>query len=115
MTICEYCGRVHQVSQPDSRFCSILCRVQYENHPTFCAPQALADEQRRSAEFLATYHVTLAKGANLLLKQTESLGLEQQVAALRDWISGAVAKESILIGLNESVISPLLPPSDTEK
>jgi hypothetical protein len=75
--------------------------VQHEHHPTFYAPQELADAQRKAAEFLGAYHITLAKGANLLLKKTEDLSPEQQVTVLRDWIIAAVAQESILVGLND--------------
>lgn len=106
MKICEYCGRVHQVAYPDVRFCSLLCRVHYEQHPLGYGPVDWTEEQRQQAKFLGDYHVVLAQGAARLLQQTQGQSPEQQVGPLRNWITQAVAQESILSEITDFFKAP---------
>jgi hypothetical protein len=88
MTICEYCGRTHQVQIPDSRFCSVFCRVQ---HQQFMADLEATSNQivasyieyvRTGADYLAQHLVALARRAAKLLEDTQQLDDKQRIFQL---------------------------------
>lgn len=88
MNICEYCGRTHEVQLPDSRFCSVSCRVQ---HKLFMADlessidQALvaySEYVRTGADYLARHLVALAQRATKLLEDTQQFEDKQKIFQL---------------------------------
>lgn len=101
MTICEFCGRAHRAVDPDCRFCSVLCREQFDNHPGFYTKSELMTEQLRQGEHLRLYLRLLMKNATLLLEQTETLSPEQQIEKLRAWIADVASKENLMLGVSD--------------
>lgn len=100
MTICEYCGRVHQATDIDRRFCSLVCRTLYDEHPTFYQPAALLEEQREQGRLLRSYLSTVLQAAGQFLRQAEILSPEQQLANQREWLATITAQERHLLTLS---------------
>jgi hypothetical protein len=100
MTICEFCGRVHQASEIDRRFCSLICRTQYDERPIFYQPAALLEEQRQQGQLLRSYLSTVLKAAGQFLQQAETLTPEQQLANQRDWLAAITAQEKPMLLLS---------------
>ncbi|WP_161807005.1 hypothetical protein [Hymenobacter sp. AT01-02] len=98
MIVCQYCGRAHCVDQPDSRFCSVLCREQHGNYWS-----KAADNEPNYLKWIALYSITVAKSARQLLEQTESQSPEQQLAAQRKWLANIASQESQLREWNEQI------------
>jgi hypothetical protein len=101
MTICEYCGRVHQATEIDRRFCSLVCRTQYDEWPLFHRPAALLEEQRQQGQMLRTYLSSVLKAAGRLLHQAETLTAEQQLENQREWLATITAQEKQMLSLSD--------------
>lgn len=111
MTICEYCGRVHQATAIDRRFCSLVCRMQYEQHPFFYQPAPLEEEQHQQGQMLRTHLIGLLKIAGQLLHQAETLSPEQQLHNQREWLTSITAQENSLLVLSSIFAEvPATPP-----
>jgi hypothetical protein len=112
MTICECCGRVHQAAEIDRRFCSLICRTQYDERPIFYQPAALLEEQRQQGQLLRSYMSTVLKAAGQFLQQAETLTPEQQLANQRDWLATITAQEKHMMLLSNvfDVDVPYTPP-----
>lgn len=101
MTICEYCGRVHQATEIDRRFCSLVCRTQYDEWPLFHQSAALLEEQRQQGQMLRTYLSSILKAAGRLLHQAETLTAEQQLENQREWLATITAQEKQMLSLSD--------------
>jgi hypothetical protein len=112
MTICEFCGRVHQATEIDRRFCSLVCRTQYDERPIFYQPAALLEEQRQQGQLLRSYMSTVLKAAGQFLHQAETLTPEQQLANQREWLATITAQEKHMLLLSNvfDVDLPCTPP-----
>jgi hypothetical protein len=112
MTICEFCGRVHQAAEIDRRFCSLICRTQYDERPIFYQPAALLEEQRQQGQLLRSYMSTVLKAARQFLQQAETLTPEQQLANQRDWLATITDQEKHMMLLSNvfDVDVPYTPP-----
>lgn len=112
MTICEFCGRVHQATEIDRRFCSLVCRNQYDERPLFYQPAALLEEQRQQGQLLRSYMSTILKAAGQFLHQAETLTPEQQLANQHAWLATIVAQEKHMLSLSSvfDVDVPYTPP-----
>jgi hypothetical protein len=100
MTICECCGRVHQATEIDRRFCSMVCRAQYDEQPIFYQPAALLKEQGEQGRLLRSYLSTFLQGAEHLLQQVETLSPEQQLINQREWLTAIIAQEKTMLKLS---------------
>lgn len=107
MMICEYCGRAHQATEIDRRFCSLLCRTQYDEHPFFYSPDALLEQQRQQGLMLRTYLVTISQSARQLLLQSETLNPEQQLINQRQWLTNIAAQENQMLSLSHTFEVPV--------
>jgi hypothetical protein len=104
MLICQYCGRLHETTQPDNRFCSIVCREEYKHYLTqegIGIPESLAEAQRKQTRWVASLNVAIAKAAHHLLQVTEGLDAPQQAASLRAWVTQVASTEGKVIEINE--------------
>lgn len=112
MTICEFCGRVHQATDIDRRFCSLVCRNQYDERPIFYQPAALLEEQRQQGQLLRTYLSSVLKAAGQFLHQAETLTPEQQLANQHAWLTIIAAQEKQMLLLSDvfAVDVPYTPP-----
>jgi hypothetical protein len=112
MTICEYCGRVHQAFEIDRRFCSLVCRTQYDERPIFYQPAALLEAQRKQGQLLRSYLSTILKAAGQFLHQAETLTPEQQLANQNAWLATITAQEKQMLSLSNifDVDVPYTPP-----
>ena len=110
MTICEYCGRVHQASEIDRRFCSLVCSTQYDQHPLLYQPDELLEEQRQQGQLLRTYLSALLQAAGQLRRQAETLSAEHQLTNLHGWLTTIAAQESQMLALSSIFDAPATPP-----
>jgi len=112
MTICECCGRVHQATEIDRRFCSMVCRAQYDEQPTFYQPSVLLKEQGEQGRLLRSYLSTVLQATEQLLQQAETLSPEQQLINQREWLTTIIAQEKPLLRLSSvfDVELPDMPP-----
>lgn len=106
MTICEFCARPHHATDPDDRFCSFLCRDQFEKYAAVYTPSELVAEQIKQGENLRMYLRLLMRTGALLLQQTETLDFEQQTIQHRAWIRDITAKENLMLGLSDLLEPP---------
>lgn len=115
MTICEYCGRVHQATEIDRRFCSLVCRTLYHEHATFYQPAALLAEQREQGRLLRVYLSTVLQSAGQFLRQAETLSPEEQLTNQREWLAAIAAQEKQMLTLSNvfDLDLPTPPPSAT--
>ena len=109
MTICEFCARPHHATDPDDRFCSFLCRNQFEEYAGGYSPSELVAEQIQQGENLRMYLRLLMRTGALLLQQTEALDFEQQTIQHRAWIMNITAKENLMLGLSNLLDPPTQP------
>ncbi|GAB3639304.1 hypothetical protein GCM10027422_48950 [Hymenobacter arcticus] len=116
MTICECCGRVHQATEIDRRFCSLMCRNQYDERPIFYQPAALLEAQRQQGQLLRSYVSTILKAAGQFLHQAETLTPEQQLANQHAWLTTIAAQEKQILSLSDvfAVDVPYTPPPTAE-
>lgn len=88
MAICEYCGRKHRVQLPDSRFCSVFCRVQHQQFmadlekPSNPAIASYLEYVRTGADYLAQHLVALARRATKLLEDAQQMEDKQKIFQL---------------------------------
>jgi hypothetical protein len=121
MNICEYCGRIHHVELPDSRFCSVACRVQHEHFMDdleSCFEEATVSYQdyvRTGADYLAQKLIALGQQAASLLEATEQLKgepLSRVRYFFQDLARGNSAAEGVRRALSRAV--GVVPPDDQQ-
>jgi hypothetical protein len=88
MTICEYCGRLHHVTHPDARFCSLFCRTQYGHEQTPLLSLAVSAQELRltQADRLADHILGLSADARRLLDATPTLASDPHLRAVHTFL-----------------------------
>ena len=84
MNICEYCGRTHFVKQPDLRFCSFLCRSQYDHYSATLLASTekeitAVDYKRTHAAWMAEQIVSITEDARRVLAAMPMLASDPQL------------------------------------
>jgi hypothetical protein len=89
MFICQYCGRSHQTTVPDTRFCSTNCRQQQElffvaSGYTPEGGPTILDYSLTEADYLAHHWVAFSKRAAQLVQEAEESDDEEAVTRKKD-------------------------------
>lgn len=88
MTICEYCGRLHRLTHPDVRFCSLFCRTHYEQAQIPLLQLAVSAHELRltQADSLAEHIIGITHDARRLLDATPALASEPHLSAVHTFL-----------------------------
>jgi hypothetical protein len=91
MTICEYCGREHYTTYPDTRLCSVACRERYEQFvlaykASASAVPTAADYRYTDADVLADNWVRMEQEAAALLRKLPTFSDKKKIADMQGFI-----------------------------
>jgi hypothetical protein len=100
MTICEYCGRVHCATYPDTRLCSVVCRERYEQYvlaykASASAVPTAADYRYTDTDTLADNRVRIEQEAAMLLRKLPSFSDKKKIADMQSFIEELTGDDSM--------------------
>lgn len=97
MFICQYCGRSHQTTVPDTRFCSTNCRQNQEQFfvtsgYTPDGGPTILDYSLTEADYLAHHWVAFSKRAAQLVQEEEESDDEEAITQKKDALLEELAR-----------------------